>query len=62
MKWTDLTPDEAVRYLAGEAIPGESEGWNLMRYQGLALGWGKGSEGMIRNHYPKGLRRTHLLP
>ena len=62
MKWTNLTPDEAVQYLAGEAIPGESEGWTLMRYQGLVLGWGKGSEGMIRNHYPKGLRRTHLLP
>ena len=38
------------------------EGWLLIRYRGLILGWGKGSGGIIRNHYPKGLRGTRYLP
>ena len=59
---TDLSPDEAVRFIAGETISGNAEGWTLMRYRGLAIGWGKGSDGMIKNHYPKGLRSTRLNP
>lgn len=58
----DMNPEEAVRYLAGDTISGTTEGWVLMRYQGLAAGWGKGSTGMIKNHYPKGLRGMHYLP
>ena len=59
---SELTPEEAVRYMAGETIDGPAEGWTLIRYRGLALGWGKGSSGMIRNHYPKGIRKQHLIP
>lgn len=58
----DLNADEAVRYVAGETIPGSEAGWTLMRRYGLAVGWGKGSEGMIKNHYPKGLRNQKLIP
>ena len=59
---TDLSPDEAVRFTAGETIPGNAEGWTLMRYRGLAIGWGKSSDGVIKNHYPKALRNVHLIP
>ena len=52
----DLSGEQALRYAAGETIPGDAEGWVLLRYEGLALGWGKGSGGTIKNHYPKGLR------
>ena len=52
----DLSAEEAVRYAAGETISGDAEGWVLLRYRGLAIGWGKGSQGTIKNHYPKGLR------
>ena len=52
----DLSAEEAVRYAAGETISGDAEGWVLPRYRGLAIGWGKGSQGTIKNHYPKGLR------
>ena len=58
----DIGPEDAVRYMTGETVPGEAEGWTLMRYQGLILGWGKGSGGMIKNHYPKGLRDARLIP
>lgn len=58
----DMNPEEAVHYMAGETIPGDMEGWTLMTYNGLATGWGKGSGGMIKNHYPKGLRGLHYLP
>ncbi len=56
----ELSGEEALRYLAGESLEGEQKGWVLMKYGGLVLGWGKGSEGRIRNHYPKGLRNALL--
>ena len=62
MQTCDMTPDEAVKFLAGETIESSLEGWTLMRYNGLSAGWGKGSGGMIKNHYPKGLRGLHYLP
>ncbi len=57
---TDVSGPEALRYLAGETLEGDAKGWTVMTYQGLSLGWGKGSDGMIRNHYPKGLRNGRL--
>ena len=53
---TELTGEQALKYAAGETVPGEAAGWTLMRYAGLGAGWGKGSGGIIKNHYPKGLR------
>ena len=58
----DLDRESACRYMAGETIEAEREGWLLVRYKGLILGWGKGSGGIIRNHYPKGLRGNRYLP
>jgi NOL1/NOP2/sun family putative RNA methylase len=48
--------EDALRFLAGEALEGEMKGWGLVTYRGFALGWGKGSDGQIKNHIPKGLR------
>ena len=62
MQAVEMRPEEAVQFAAGEAIPGDAAGWTLMRYRGLNTGWGKGSEGIIRNHYPKGLRGVHFNP
>ena len=58
---TDLLSEEAGRYLAGETVRGDVRGWTLIRWRGLILGWGKGSGGIIRNHYPKGLRNARLI-
>ena len=50
---------EQVRaYLRGETLPVEGEkGWCLILVDGYSLGWGKISNGTLKNHYPKGLRQ-----
>ena len=49
---------DAVRaYLHGEVIPSEKRGWCLVTADGYSLGWGKGDGKVLKNHYPKGLRR-----
>ena len=62
LRTCELTADEALRYLNGETLPREIKGWTAVRREGMALGWAKGSDGMLKNHYPKGLRRSHLIP
>ena len=49
---------EILGYLRGETIPCSSQlkGWVLVCVDGISLGWGKASLGIIKNHYPKGLR------
>lgn len=50
--------DQPLRYLRGMALEcaQTQNGWTLVTYQGQPLGWGKASRGVIKNHYPKGLR------
>ncbi len=49
---------EAERYLRGESFVADGEkGWTLVCVDGYSAGWGKVSNGMLKNHYPKGLRR-----
>ena len=48
--------DAAAAYLRGETLPCELRGWHTVSYCGLPLGWGKASDGVMKNHYPKGLR------
>lgn len=47
-------------YLAGRPISCEiSDGWCLVLIDDVPLGWGKVSQGILKNHYPKGLRRQY---
>ena len=50
--------DERIsKYLHGEVIEADTEnGWCAVCYEGLVLGGGKAVDGMVKNHYPKGLR------
>ena len=52
--------DERVeKYLRGEEIPAREAmdgGYSAVFYMGAPLGGGKVSSGVIKNHYPKGLR------
>lgn len=49
---------EPLKYLHGEMISCDStrKGWTLVCVDGLSLGWGKAQNGVVKNHYPKGLR------
>lgn len=54
-----LTEQEARAYLRGESVACQEErGWILLVYEGYPLGFGKASGGQIKNHYPKGLRKS----
>lgn len=45
---------EALKYLKGETLHYEGEkGWNLVVIDGFPAGWGKLSQGVLKNHYLK---------
>ncbi len=48
---------EIKAYLHGEVIPADCKGWCLVQVDGYGIGWGKGDGRVLKNHYPKGLRR-----
>ena len=52
----DLSEADALRYLHGETLPTDLSGWCAVTCHGLALGLGKGVDGILKNHLPKGLR------
>ncbi|MBR4017840.1 MAG: RsmB/NOP family class I SAM-dependent RNA methyltransferase [Oscillospiraceae bacterium] len=44
-------------YMRGELVESTRRGWTLVQTDGYAIGWGKGDGKVLKNHYPKGLRR-----
>ena len=67
-----LKPEEAVytwelkadsleikQYLSGQTFCAEGEkGWYLITVEGYSIGWGKLTGNVMKNHYPKGLRKN----
>ncbi|MCR5507347.1 MAG: RsmF rRNA methyltransferase first C-terminal domain-containing protein [Lachnospiraceae bacterium] len=54
-----LSYDEAKAYLSGLTIPCRgANGWYLICYDGISMGWGKLSGNIMKNHYPRALRRN----
>ena len=48
---------EAGAFLRGEPLAGDGPpGWALVSWGDWPLGWGRASGGVLKNHYPKGLR------
>ena len=48
---------EAIkRYMHGETINSDVSGWCVIKADNYVIGWGKGSNGTVKNHYPKSLR------
>ena len=46
-------------YLSGQTFPAaEKSGWCLITTDGYSIGWGKAAGGIMKNHYPKGLRKS----
>lgn len=54
----NLDTDMAVKYLCGETVNCDAglKGWQLVTVDGYSIGWGKAASGVLKNHYPKGLR------
>ena len=48
---------ESADYLHGQVVPSGKRGWCLVSLDGYSIGWGKGDGKVLKNHYPKGLRR-----
>ena len=44
-------------YMRGETVPCEGRGWALVKAGNFTIGWGKADGKVLKNHYPKGLRR-----
>lgn len=56
----DLPSDGAgcAAYLHGETLPCDlDDGWTLVTTDSVSLGWGKTTGGILKNFYPKGLRK-----
>jgi len=66
-----LTPDQVTQvydltiadgsagaFIGGQTFSvGTEKGWHLISVDGYSLGWGKAAGGIMKNHYPKGLRK-----
>ena len=48
---------EIADYIHGNVVPSPLRGWTLVTADGFSIGWGKGDGTVLKNHYPKGLRR-----
>ncbi len=48
---------EVASFMHGDVIPSQKKGWCLVKVDGYSIGWGKGDGKVLKNHYPKGLRR-----
>ena len=49
--------EEMKEYIHGNVVPSDKKGWCLVQADGYSIGWGKGDGRVLKNHYPKGLRR-----
>ena len=49
--------DEIRAYLHGDVVPDPHRFWRQVAADGFGLGWAKGDGTVLKNHYPKGLRR-----
>lgn len=55
----DLSVEDALKYIEGYTFPAEKrKGWCLVTVEGYSLGFGKAAGGSLKNHYPKGLRKS----
>ena len=52
--------EEIRRFLHGEVIGCECHGYTAVAVNGITVGFGKASNGQLKNHYPKGLRTLNI--
>lgn len=54
----DFSADSAdlKKYLMGDTLCCDKKGWCAVTVNGFSIGWGKASNGVLKNHFPKHLR------
>lgn len=58
VNYTDLDYEDAARFVNGHTLNVKgNKGWHLICVKGYSLGFGKLSGEIMKNHYPKGLRK-----
>lgn len=49
----------AASYIHGDTLPcGSEKGWHVITVDRFPVGWGKASDCVMKNHYPKGIRKN----
>ena len=48
--------ENAAKYFHGEVQKTEFSGWTAVTFDSYTIGWGKGADGILKNHFPKNLR------
>lgn len=56
----DSCSNELMKYLRGETINAAVSGYLAIAVDGVPIGWAKGSMGVLKNHFPKYLRKTGI--
>lgn len=58
LRSTDLTASRASEFIGGQTLNVTGKkGWHLICVDGYSLGFGKLCDNIMKNHYPKGLRK-----
>lgn len=58
----ELDGIQLTQYLRGETLQIASpDGWGMVCYKGVNIGWYKAVNGVLKNHFPKGLRINESL-
>ncbi len=52
----DINSEELLKFLRGEEIEADTKGYTAVCVNGITIGFGKASNGRLKNKYPKGLR------
>lgn len=55
--------EDALKYIEGQTLTcsPDIKGWVCVFVDGFSIGWGKASNGTVKNHYPKGLRASIVI-
>ena len=52
----EITSKECEKFFHGETLCADVDGWTVVTYNGFPVGWGKGTDKILKNHFPKNLR------
>lgn len=56
----NIDDNDLKKYMHGDVIKGDLQGWCIISVNSYPIGWGKASGGVIKNHYPKALRTLNI--